>query len=174
MFVVLPNADRIHSSFWVSPRADWLLGAWLSPWSLLHRLLLGFDGALVCRWRHESLLDRCPCGIGVGRKTGAWSACPANCRDCLCSERGLVADSVCLIRYPLMAQSGHAPLHRTCPLLGVKRRWPFAGIRLRSLLSKTFGGKRTFPNASGQARRMDCSPMCCVSRRGLSWALRHY
>ena len=40
--------------------------------------------------------------------------------------------------------------------------------------SAAFGPKQTFPNASGQARRMDCSPMCCVSRRGLSQALRHY
>src|SRR5262249_3201446 len=24
---------------------------------------------------------------------------------------------------PLLAQSGHPPLHRTCPLLGVKRTW---------------------------------------------------
>jgi hypothetical protein len=32
---------------------------------------------------------------------------------------------------PLLAQSGHPKLHRTCPLLGVKRTWPFAGIRFR-------------------------------------------
>src|SRR5262249_199434 len=25
---------------------------------------------------------------------------------------------------PLLAQSGHALLHRTCPLLGAKRTWP--------------------------------------------------
>ena len=27
---------------------------------------------------------------------------------------------------PLLAQSGHPPLHRTCPLSGVKQTWPFA------------------------------------------------
>ena len=117
MFVVLPNADRIHCSFWVSPRADWRLGARLSPWSLLHRLLLGRDGALVCRRRHESLLDRCPFGIGVDRKGGAiWSACPANCRDCLYSKRSVVADPKCLI--PLLA---HERVRCTCPLLAPKR-----------------------------------------------------
>src|SRR3974390_2778590 len=97
MSVVLPNTDRIHPSFWVSPRDDWRRGAWLSPWSLLHRLLLGFDGAFVCRWHHESFLDRRPFGIGIGRKGGAvWTACPANCRDCIYSLRSLVADPECL------------------------------------------------------------------------------
>src|SRR5262245_18310123 len=106
MFVVLPNAARVHPSFWVSPRGDWRLGARLSPWSLLHRLLLGFDGALVCRRCHESLLDRCPFGIGVGRKGGAgWSRCVANCRHCLYSSRSLVADPECLIESPLLARA---------------------------------------------------------------------
>src|SRR4029079_6768727 len=98
MSVVLPNAARVHPSLWVSPRGDWRLGARLSPWSLLHRMLLGGDDAVVCRRRHESLLDRCPFGIGVGRKSDAvWSACPATCRDCLCSRRSLVTDPECLI-----------------------------------------------------------------------------
>jgi len=30
-----------------------------------------------------------------------------------------------------LAQSRHGPLHRTCPLSGVKQTWPFAGIRFR-------------------------------------------
>jgi len=101
----LRTVSRVYPSLWVSPRADGRLGARLSPRSLLHRLLLGLDGALVCRRCHESLLDRCPCGIGAGRKGGAWSACAANCRDCFCSERGLVADPGCLIQCPLLAQS---------------------------------------------------------------------
>ena len=32
---------------------------------------------------------------------------------------------------PLLAQSGHWRVHRTCPLSGVKRTWDFAGIRFR-------------------------------------------
>ena len=32
---------------------------------------------------------------------------------------------------PLMAQSRHEPLHRTCPLSGVKQTYRFAGIRFR-------------------------------------------
>jgi len=32
---------------------------------------------------------------------------------------------------PLMAQSGHQLLHRTCPLMGVKQALPFAEIRFR-------------------------------------------
>src|SRR3974390_3685280 len=101
MFVVLPNAARVHPSLGVAPRGGWCLSAWLSPWSLLYRLLLGFDGAIVCRRRHESLLDRCPFGIGVGRKGSAvWSACPANCRDCLYGSRRLGADPECLVSCP--------------------------------------------------------------------------
>ena len=43
-------------------------------------------------------------------------------------------------RCPLLAQSRHGLAHRTCPLLGVKRTWPFAESPLsRSLL----GAKRT-------------------------------
>src|SRR5215831_16169031 len=110
MFVVLPNADRVHPSFWVSRRGDWRRGARLSPWSLLHWLLLGFDGAVVRRWHHESLVGRCPFGISVGRKAGAvWSACPTNCRDCLYSSRSLVADPDYLIQCPLLTHSGHRP-----------------------------------------------------------------
>ena len=69
-----------------------------------------------------TLLDRCPFGIGVGRKGGAvWSPCAATCRDRLYSGRSLVADPECLSQGPLLAQSGHAELHRTCSLSGVKR-----------------------------------------------------
>ena len=32
---------------------------------------------------------------------------------------------------PLLAQSGHRLVHRTCLLSGVKRTWPFAEIRFR-------------------------------------------
>src|ERR671919_299024 len=94
MSVVLPNAARVYSSIWVSPRGDWCFGARFSQRSLLHRLLLGGDGAVVCRRRHESVLDRCPFGIGVGRKGGAaWPALTPTCRDCPYSRRSLVADA---------------------------------------------------------------------------------
>ena len=39
---------------------------------------------------------------------------------------------------PLLAQSGHRPVHRTCPLLGVKRTWRFA------LHNVCFDPKRTW------------------------------
>ena len=137
MSVLLPNAARVYPSLWVSPRGDRRFGTRLSPWSLLRRLLLGGDGALVCRRRHESLLDRCPFGIGVGRKGGAvWSPCAATCRDRLYSGRSLVADPECLSQgpvltlsrhsnsaceCPLLAQSGHGHPSAQCPLSGVKR-----------------------------------------------------
>src|ERR1051325_617143 len=98
MFIVLPNAARVYHSIWLSPRGDRCFGARLSPRPLLHRLLLDNDGALVCGWRHESLLDRGPFGIDISREgDAAWSACPATCRDCLHSRRRLVADAGCLI-----------------------------------------------------------------------------
>src|SRR5262245_27270654 len=101
MSVILTNAAWVHPSLRFSPRGNWRLGARFSPWTLLHWLLLGRDGALVCRRRHESLLDRCSFGIGVGRKGGAaWSACPANRRDCLYGGRSLAADPELLIKCP--------------------------------------------------------------------------
>jgi hypothetical protein len=39
----------------------------------------------------------------------------------------LTRASDCGPRCPLLAQSGHPKLHRTCPLLGVKQTWHFAG-----------------------------------------------
>src|SRR6185437_69744 len=99
MSVVLPNAARVYHSFWLSPRGDWRPGTRLSPWPLLHRLLLGGDDALVCSRRHESLLDRRPFSFDISREGGAvWSARPATCRDCVHSGRSVVADPVCLIQ----------------------------------------------------------------------------
>jgi len=45
---------------------------------------------------------------------------------------------------PLLAQSGHPSLHRTCPLSGVKQTWFFCGISLSRLL---WEAKRTCPFA---------------------------
>jgi hypothetical protein len=42
-----------------------------------------------------------------------------------------------LCKCPLLALSGHFYLHRTCPLLGVKRTWPSA------LQMSAFDPKRT-------------------------------
>src|SRR5262249_22501386 len=42
------------------------------------------------------------------------------------------ADGEC----PLLAQSRHSLLHCTCPLLGVKQTWPFAGLRFRGRYSQ--------------------------------------
>src|SRR5262245_35563934 len=42
---------------------------------------------------------------------------------------------------PLFDQSADCCLHCTCPSVRIKQTWTFAGIRLRSLFSKTFGVK---------------------------------
>ena len=57
-------------------------------------------------------------------------------------------------RCPLLAQSGHPELHRTCPLLGVKRTWRFA------LQMSAFDPKRTSRpvSVSGQLCRFSLAP----------------
>ena len=118
MSVVLPIAARIYPSLWFSPRGDWRFGTRLSSRSLLHRLLLGGNGAPVCRWRHESLLDRGLFSIDISREGRAiWPACAAACGDCLHDRRGLVAYPGCLIRCPLLALSGPELVRCTCLLL---------------------------------------------------------
>src|SRR4029078_6189958 len=92
MSVVLPIATRLYYSLWFSPRGDWRFGTRLSSRSLLHRLLLGRDGAPVCSWHHESLLGRGPFGSDISREGRAiWSACPASCGGCLFYRRGVGA-----------------------------------------------------------------------------------
>src|ERR1044072_6397125 len=101
MSVILPIAARIYHSIWLPPRGDWHFGTRLSSWSLLYRLLLGGDGDPVCRWRHESLLDRGSFGIDISREDRAiWLACLATFGDCLCCRRSLVADLDFLVRFP--------------------------------------------------------------------------
>jgi len=53
-------------------------------------------------------------------------------------------------RCPLLAHSGHGLLHRTCPLLGVKRTCPFALHMSANDPKRTFG-----PTSNLQIDRYD-------------------
>ena len=46
------------------------------------------------------------------------------------------------LQWPLLAQSGHPTLRRTCPLLGVKRTWPAALHMSAYDPKRTFGSRR--------------------------------
>jgi hypothetical protein len=49
-----------------------------------------------------------------------------------CSENlKLASGNSAVSSCPLLAQSGHSFLHRTCPLSGVKQTWPFVEFRFR-------------------------------------------
>src|SRR5204862_526867 len=57
---------------WRIPVDDGRFGAsWLAARRLLHWLLLGVDGTVVCRRRDEHSLDRGPYDSGAGRKSAA-------------------------------------------------------------------------------------------------------
>jgi hypothetical protein len=70
------------------------------------------------------------------------------------ADHGL-ASSEC----PLLAQSGHAELHRTCPLLGAKRTWRFA------LHMSAFDPKRTLPSSSSSFRAGITGTIIALTRR---------
>ena len=74
----------------IPSRTAWRAGVGLSARHLLHWMLLGADGTLVRRRRHESILDRRACDTGpIGKNCPVWAPSGAdrrallNCLRCL-------------------------------------------------------------------------------------------
>src|SRR5580704_1458624 len=72
MFGTLPIATPVHSAAGRVPsRSIGLIAARPTSWRLLRRLLLGIDGAFVCRRRYERAVDRHDLCLRAHRKDRA-------------------------------------------------------------------------------------------------------
>ena len=73
---------------------------------------------------------------------------------------------------PLLAQSGHAELHRTCPLSGVKRTWTCAPHMSAFDPKRTLLASSSTPSGRRKPLIWFASPGSCEDRSGLSGLAR--